>query len=66
MVLQALNSREGCRRAMPWSSDGEILHLRRKKPGTEQPQQKDTSLRKLKPTPEKLHDSRKRCSACNA
>lgn len=53
-VLEELGSREGCHRATPWSCDGEILHLRRKKPGIEQSQQKDPSLRKPESTPEQL------------
>lgn len=64
-ALEVLSSRQGCHRAAPWSSDGEILHLRRKETVTEPSQQKDTSLRKPKPTPQKLQNSRKRCSGCN-
>lgn len=51
-ALEVLSSGEGCRCAVPWSSDGETAHRGRMEPGIEQPQQKDTSLRKPKLAPE--------------
>lgn len=45
VVLESPSSREVCHHATPWSSDVEILHLRRKEPDTKQSQQK-VSLKK--------------------